>query len=68
MNMRTTAPTETGTDTGTAAARPPLPPFIKMNWLPRDIAVDRRADGSMVLQSRIPLQPFAPHIPALLDK
>jgi feruloyl-CoA synthase len=44
------------------------PPFRKMNWLPRDIAVDRRPDGSMVLQSRIPLQPFAPHIPALLAK
>ncbi len=44
------------------------PPFRKMNWLPRDIAVERRADGSMVLQSRIPLQPFAPHIPALLAK
>ncbi|OYU74696.1 MAG: acyl-CoA synthetase, partial [Alphaproteobacteria bacterium PA3] len=47
---------------------PPKPPFRKMNWLPRDIAVERRADGSMVLQSRIPLQPFAPHIPALLAK
>ncbi len=59
--------TTTSTNPGsTAAAQPPLPPFIKMNWLPRDIAVDRRADGSMVLQSRIPLQPFAPHIPALL--
>ncbi len=44
------------------------PPFRKMNWLPRDIAVERRPDGSMVLQSRIPLQPFAPHIPALLAK
>ena len=37
-----------------------------MNWLPRDIAVERRPDGVIVLQSRIPLQPFAPHIPALL--
>ncbi len=44
------------------------PPFRKMNWLPRDIAVDRRPDGSMVLQSRIPLQPFAAHIPELLAK
>jgi feruloyl-CoA synthase len=44
------------------------PPFRKMNWLPRDIAVERRPDGSMVLQSRIPLQPYAAHIPALLAK
>ena len=44
------------------------PPFRKMNWLPRDIAVERRPDGSMVLQSRIPLQPYAEHIPALLAK
>ena len=50
------------------AAAATKPPFRKMNWLPRDIAVDRRPDGSMVLQSRIPLQPFAPHIPALLAK
>ena len=44
------------------------PPFRKMNWLPRDIAVDRRADGAIVLRSRIPLQPIAPHIPALLAR
>ena len=51
------------------ATQPPvLPPFRKMNWLPRDIAVDRRPDGSMVMQSRIPLQPYAPHIPALVAK
>ncbi len=55
--------------TTTAAVKPPvLPPFRKMNWLPRDIAVDRRPDGSMVMQSRIPLQPYAPHIPALVAK
>jgi len=44
------------------------PPFRKMNWLPRDIAIDRRADGTLVLESRIPLQPYAPHIPALVAK
>ena len=43
-----------------------LPPFRRMNWLPRDIAVERRDDGVIVLRSRIPLQPFAPHIPSLL--
>ncbi|MEN9628359.1 MAG: putative feruloyl-CoA synthetase, partial [Pseudomonadota bacterium] len=46
----------------------PKPPFRKMNWLPRDIAVDRRDDGVLVLRSRIPLQPMAPHIPALLQR
>ena len=53
-----------------AANKPPAskPAFRKMNWLPRDIAVDRRSDGSLVLQSRIPLQSFAPHIPALLAR
>jgi feruloyl-CoA synthase len=44
------------------------PPFRRMNWLPRDIAVDRRADGVIVLRSRIPLQPIAPHIPSLLHR
>ncbi len=48
------------------AAAGAKPPFRKMNWLPRDIAVERRPDGTMVMQSRIPLQPYAPHIPALL--
>ena len=47
---------------------PAKPPFRKMNWLPRDIAVERRDDGVIVLQSRIPLQPFATHIPALLAR
>ena len=32
------------------------PPFRKMAWLERDIAVECRADGVIVLQSRIPLQ------------
>ena len=75
--------TSTGTSTGTstsmnmntsmnasmnASTTAAQPPFRQMNWLPRDIAVDRRPDGSMVLQSRIPLQAFADHIPALLAK
>ena len=32
------------------------PAFRKIEWLKRDIAVERRADGSIVLKSRIPLQ------------
>ncbi|MEO7852145.1 MAG: AMP-dependent synthetase, partial [Rubrivivax sp.] len=43
-----------------------LPPFKKINWLARDIALERRADGSMVMRSRVPLQAYAPHIPSLL--
>ena len=52
-------------DNATAGTKPP---FRKMNWLPRDIAVDRRPDGTLVMQSRTPLQPHAPHLPALLAK
>ena len=44
------------------------PAFRKIEWLPRDIAVDRRADGVIVLKSRIPLDPYEPHIPASLAK
>jgi len=55
--------------TTAAATKPPhKPPFRKMNWMPRDIAVERRPDGTLVLQSRTPLQPYAAHIPALLAK
>ena len=50
------------------AAAVSKPPFRKMNWLPRDIAVERRPDGTLVMQSRTPLQPYAAHIPALLAK
>jgi feruloyl-CoA synthase len=46
--------------------RQTLPPFKKINWLTRDIALERRADGSMVMRSRVPLQAYAPHIPSLL--
>lgn len=44
------------------------PPFRKIEWLPRDIAVERRDDGVIVLKSRIPLDPYGPHIPASLAK
>jgi feruloyl-CoA synthase len=54
--------------TMTQAAAASKPPFRKMNWLPRDIAVDRRPDGTLVMQSRTPLQPYAAHLPALLAK
>lgn len=44
------------------------PPFRKVEWLPRDIAVERRADGVIVLKSRFPLDPFEPHIPSSLAR
>ena len=47
---------------------PALPPFKKLNWLERDIELLRRDDGSMILRSRVPLGPRAPHIPSLLRK
>src|ERR1700761_733093 len=53
---------------GNAAAVLAKPAFRKIDWLKRDIAVDRRADGSIVLKSRIPLQPYEKHIPASLAK
>ena len=46
----------------------PQPPFRPLNWLPRDIAVERRADGVIVLASRFALDPYAPHLPSLLAR
>jgi feruloyl-CoA synthase len=53
---------------GNAAAVLTQPGFRKIDWLPRDIAIERRPDGVIVLQSRIPLQPYERHIPASLAK
>ena len=53
---------------GNAAAVLEKPAFRKIEWLKRDIAVERRADGSIVLKSRIPLQAYEKHIPASLAK
>jgi len=53
---------------GNTPAAAPKPAFRKMDWLPRDIAVERRADGVVVLQSRFPLKPYETHIPASLAK
>ena len=44
------------------------PAFRKINWLPREIDVDRRADGTVVIKSRFPLDAYAPHIPFSLAK
>src|ERR1700759_3303243 len=53
---------------GNAAAVLTKPPFRKIDWLERDIAVERRPDGVIVLKSRIPLKAYEKHIPASLAK
>ena len=53
---------------GNAAAVMTKPGFRKINWLERDIAVERRPDGVIVLKSRIPLKAYEKHIPASLAK
>ena len=53
---------------GNAAAVMTKPAFRKINWLERDIAVERRPDGVIVLKSRIPLKAYEKHIPASLAK
>ena len=51
-----------------AAAVLTKPAFRKIEWLQRDIAVERRPDGVIIMQSRIPLKPYEKHIPASLEK
>ena len=53
---------------GSAAAVLTKPAFRKIEWLARDIAIERRPDGVIILKSRIPLQPYEKHIPASLAK
>jgi feruloyl-CoA synthase len=53
---------------GSAAAVLQKPGFRKIDWLERDIAVERRPDGVIILKSRIPLQAYEKHIPASLAK
>src|SRR6202161_1415515 len=53
---------------GNAATVLKKPAFRKIEWLERDIAVERRPDGVIILKSRIPLQPYEKHIPASLAK
>jgi feruloyl-CoA synthase len=53
---------------GNTAAVLAKPAFRKIEWLKRDIAVERRPDGVLVLKSRIPLKAYDKHIPASLAK
>jgi feruloyl-CoA synthase len=41
-------------------------PFRPTDFLPVDLAVERRSDGAIVLRSRIPLQEFEPCLPRVL--
>jgi feruloyl-CoA synthase len=41
-------------------------PFRQTDFLPVDLAVERRGDGAIVLRSRIPLQEFEPCLPRVL--
>src|SRR3954469_18258065 len=53
---------------GNAAEVLTKPGFRKIEWLKRDIDVERRPDGVVILKSRIPLQAYEKHIPASLSK
>jgi feruloyl-CoA synthase len=53
---------------GNAATVLEKPAFRKIEWLKRDIAVERRDDGVITLKSRIALMPYETHIPASLAK
>jgi feruloyl-CoA synthase len=43
-------------------------PFKPIEFMSRDVAVERRGDGTVVLQSNHKLKPYERHIPALLSK
>src|SRR3979490_628908 len=53
---------------GNTAAVLTKPAFRKIEWLARDIAVERRPDGGIVLSARTPLKPYEKHVPASLAK
>jgi feruloyl-CoA synthase len=43
-------------------------PFRDLPFLPRDVALTARADGSLLLASRIPIAAGEPHLPGLLRR
>ena len=49
-------------------AGPEAAPFRDVNFMPRDLRVDERPDGTIVLASRVDLRPCEPHLPAYLRK
>jgi feruloyl-CoA synthase len=46
---------------------PPLPPFRKIDWMKRDISVERRDDGVIVIRSNVPLGDYERHLGRFLD-
>jgi feruloyl-CoA synthase len=48
------------------SAAPGSVPFRQTDFLPVDLAVERRADGAILLRSRIPLREFEPCLPRVL--
>jgi feruloyl-CoA synthase len=51
-----------------AAAVLTKPAFRKIHWMERDIDVERRSDGVVVLKSRVPLMAYETHLAASLAK
>jgi len=51
-----------------AAVAATPPPFRKVDWLARDIAVERRPDGVIIMTSRAPLPPYPRHLPEVLAR
>src|SRR5436190_14368625 len=43
-------------------------PFKPIDFLSRDISVERRGDGTIILQSNHRLKPYQKHVPAFLAK
>ncbi len=43
-------------------------PFRELDFFPRAIDLQRRADGSLLMRSRVPLDPIDPHLPSLLAR
>lgn len=43
-------------------------PFKPIDFLSRDVGIERRADGTIVLQSNHKLRPYEKHVPAFLAK
>ena len=43
-------------------------PFKPIDFLSRDVAVERRGDGTILLQSNHQLKPYETHVPAFLAK
>jgi feruloyl-CoA synthase len=45
----------------------PLPPFRRIDWMKRDISVERRDDGIIVIRSNVPLGDYERHLGRFLD-